>query len=41
MKLTKQGIAIIEEDTHICKWEKEAGRLDHDQNMMPLIVKCL
>ena len=41
MKLTKHGIAIIEEDTHICKWVKESGRLDHDQNMLPLIGKYL
>lgn len=35
MKITNKGIAIIEADTHICKWIEENGRLDHDQNMLP------
>jgi len=30
-------IATIKGDTHIGKWAIEAGRLDHDQNMLPLI----
>jgi FkbM family methyltransferase len=41
MKLTKLHggtvIATIEGDTHIGKWAIEAGRLDHDQNMLPLL----
>ena len=41
MKLTKlpsgRTIATIEGDTHIGKWAIEAGRLDHDQNMLPLL----
>lgn len=41
MKLTKKGIAIIEEDTHICKWIDESGRLDHDQNMLPFLAKYI
>jgi FkbM family methyltransferase len=32
-------IATIEGDTHIGKWAIEAGRLDHDQNMLPLLKK--
>jgi len=38
MKLTKEGIAIIETDTHISKWVEESGRLDHDQNILPLVL---
>jgi FkbM family methyltransferase len=41
MKITDNGIAIIESDTHICKWIKESGRLDHDQNMLPLVGKYI
>lgn len=41
MKITKlssgRTIATIEGDTHIGKWAIEAGRLDHDQNMLPLL----
>jgi FkbM family methyltransferase len=39
MKVTKEGFAILENDTHVCKWIKEEGRLDHDQNMLPLVLK--
>lgn len=39
MKITKQGIAILENDHCICKWVEESGRLDHDQNMLPLVLK--
>jgi FkbM family methyltransferase len=42
MKLTKlpggQTIATIEGDTHIGKWAIESGRLDHDQNTLPLLM---
>lgn len=41
MKLTAlpsgKTIATIEGDTHIGKWAIESGRLDHDQNMLPLL----
>lgn len=41
MKLTTlpsgKTIATIEGDTHIGKWAIESGRLDHDQNMLPLL----
>lgn len=30
-------IATIDGDTHIGAWAIEAGRLDHDQNMLPLL----
>lgn len=32
-------IALIKEDTHISKWVKESGRLDHDQNSLPIIMR--
>lgn len=38
MKLIKNDIAILECDTHISKWVKESGRLDHDQNMLPFVL---
>ena len=31
------GIATIESDLCISKWVRESGRLDHDQNMLPLL----
>jgi FkbM family methyltransferase len=41
MLLTKlpngNTIATIEGDTHIGRWAIEAGRVDHDQNMLPLL----
>lgn len=39
MKITSRGYAVIENDTHISKWVEQSGRLDHDQNMLPLILK--
>lgn len=45
MILTKlpsgQTIATIEGDTHIGKWAIESGRLDHDQNMLPLLAPLI
>ena len=41
MKITKEGIAILENDTHISKWVEESGKLDHDQNDIPLILKYI
>jgi len=42
MKLTTlpsgKTIATIDGDTHIGKWAIEAGRLDHDQNTLPLLA---
>jgi len=38
MKITKEGIAIIGNDSHIGRWVEECGRLDHDQNMLPLVL---
>lgn len=39
MKLTKNNIAVIEGDECISKWVEESGRLDHDRNMLPLVLK--
>jgi FkbM family methyltransferase len=33
-----KGIAILAEDNCICKWIKESGRLDHDQNLLPRVL---
>jgi FkbM family methyltransferase len=41
MKITNEGIAVIESDTHICRWIQESGRLDHDQNLLPRIAKYI
>jgi FkbM family methyltransferase len=38
MKLLPNGIAIIETDSHVSKWIEQEGRLDHDQNMLPVIL---
>jgi FkbM family methyltransferase len=35
------NIAIIPDDTHISKWVKESGRLDHDQSMVPLACQYI
>ena len=39
MKILPNGIAVIEGDTHIGKWVEQSGRLDHDQNTLPLLTK--
>jgi FkbM family methyltransferase len=39
MKILDNGIAIIDGDTHISKWVQQSGRLDHDQNTLPLLSK--
>lgn len=33
----KREVAVLENDTHISKWVEMAQRLDHDQNMLPLL----
>lgn len=35
--LNGQQVAVIETDTHISKWVIQSDRLDHDQNMLPLL----
>lgn len=34
-------VAVLFSDTHIGKWVVENGRLDHDQNMLPLLIPHL
>lgn len=41
MKILPNGIAVIEGDTHISKWVEESGRLDHDQNTLPLLNRYI
>jgi len=38
MKITNEGFAIVERDTHIGKWVEENRRLDFDQNALPVIL---
>ena len=33
------SIAILETDNCICRFIEESGRLDHDQNMLPLVLR--
>jgi FkbM family methyltransferase len=39
VKILPNGIAVIDGDTHISRWVEESGRLDHDQNVLPLLNK--
>jgi FkbM family methyltransferase len=41
MKILDNGIAVIEGDTHISAWVEQGGRLDHDQNTLPLLSKYI
>lgn len=45
MKITTlqsgKKVAIIADDSHISHWVKESGRLDHDQNTLPLLDKWI
>lgn len=41
MKLTNKNIAIIASDNCICKWVAESGRLDHDQNLLPIVIQFI
>lgn len=41
MIIHHKNIALIQEDTHISKWVIESGRLDHDQNMLPMLDEFL
>lgn len=38
MKVLSNNIAIIEGDQFISKWVEDSGRLDHDQNTLPLLL---
>jgi FkbM family methyltransferase len=39
IKELPNGIWVLENDTHISKWVEQEGRLDHDQNTLPEILK--
>lgn len=39
IKKTKEGWWIISEDTHVSKWVEQEGRLDHDQNTLPILYR--
>lgn len=39
MKITNEGFAIVERDTHLGKWVIEHKRLDFDQNALPTYLK--
>ena len=41
MKILPNNIAILENDTCLCKWIQSEGRLDHDQNSLPGILKLI
>lgn len=38
MKITNEGWAIVERDTHIGRWVEEHKRLDFDQNALPQML---
>jgi FkbM family methyltransferase len=38
MKITNEGWAIVERDTHIGRWVQEHKRLDFDQNALPQML---
>ena len=35
------GIALLKDDQCICRFIRESGRLDHDQNMLPIILNYI
>lgn len=37
MKITPNGIAVLENDTHISRWVEEHGRLDFDRWMLDIV----
>jgi len=45
MKIIKgkngQEIAILETDNCICRFVEQSGRLDHDQNMLPIVLSYI
>lgn len=41
MKITEQGYAVVEGDTHIGQWVHESQRLDHDATVRDFIVPLL
>lgn len=41
IRKTSHGFWIIDGDSHIGKWAEETGRLDHDQWILPQILKYI
>lgn len=41
VKELKNGLWVIEGDTHISKWIEQQDRLDHDQNSLPFILPLI
>lgn len=41
MKILPNGIAVLENDSHVSRWIEETARLDHDQNMLPVILPLI
>lgn len=41
LRTTRMGHWIIDGDTHISKWVEETGRLGHDQDLLPRILKLI
>lgn len=41
IRQTKEGVFIIDGDSHLGKWIEESGRLDHDQYVLPQILKYI
>lgn len=41
MKLTPEGVAVLENDTHISRWVEQNRRLDHDRNALPLVLPLI
>lgn len=41
MKILPSGIAVLDGDAWISRWVEETGRLDHDQNMLPHLLKFI
>lgn len=37
MKILSNGVAVLENDSHISRWIEETGQLSHDQNLLPLL----
>ena len=35
------GIALLKDDQCICRFIRETGRLDHDKNMLPIIISYI
>jgi FkbM family methyltransferase len=35
------GIALLKDDQCICRFIRESGRLDHDQNILPLVLEYI